>query len=193
MSFVSVIGSEDFITVVSDGLVKDTTTGKELDQRYQKFNRISDNQFVAFAGNQGVADALKEAIPFINKPRDLISTSEIIHNRLLEVIPVEKARMSVVIGGVSPSGNIEFHSFTNDVGQKIKSYYPTSDGVLCSFLQSSEISELDLSPIFINFLGETGLNTSNKVLKAQKKLNNYVAERDSTVNKVTFELVIKKS
>lgn len=192
MSFVSVVATEKFIAVMSDGLIKDIETDKDLGKRYQKFTKICNNQFVAFAGNHGVAEALRKAIPFIKRPRDLLQTSEVIHKRLLEEIPSDKAKMSVVIGGVNLEGNIEYHYFTNDIGSDINSNYPKEDGLLCAFLQGPETSHIDLEPVLIDILRQTGINTPNKILKAQKRLNDYVEERDSTVNKVTFELSIRK-
>lgn len=110
----------------------------------------------------------------------------------MEQVPIEKAKISIAIGGLNQNNNIEFHTFSNKLNQKFESFYPTGDDISYGFLESPEMEGYDVQPILQNFLAETGFNTPNKVIKAQKRLNDFVSERDSSVDRVTFELLIRK-
>ncbi|EJR61717.1 hypothetical protein IIO_02625 [Bacillus cereus VD115] len=53
MSFVSVIQTEKFLTVVSDGQVTNESDKAITQKDYKKFKKISPNQYIAFAGSKG--------------------------------------------------------------------------------------------------------------------------------------------
>ena len=192
MSFVSICAKESFISVVSDGLIKNMETGEEVGQRYQKFAKISDNQFVAFTGNHGLAEAIKVTLPFDTRGYDLEGVSKLIHKRLLDDIPIEKAKMAVAIGGVNQDNNIEFHSFINDPTKKFNSFQPKDDKLSYSFLESPEMEGFDLEILFKEYISTIGHNTPSKILRVQKRLNDFVAANDSSVNRITFNLMIRK-
>lgn len=40
MSFISIVAREAFITIVTDGLVKNMEIGQEVDQHYKKFKKL---------------------------------------------------------------------------------------------------------------------------------------------------------
>ena len=191
MSFVSVYAMENFVNVVSDGQVTDPT-GKITNKNYKKFVKIGQQQFLAFAGNQGLAEQAVKIVPFKNEGYPLSVLAQDLHKQVL-TIPVDDASILLAVGGLNVKNEIEVISFSNRSDQK-NYFNPKGDEIAYTFLTntknniSDEISETKLK----QFLSETGYNTSSKAFRAQKKLNDFISDNDSTVNKVTFELNIKK-
>lgn len=96
------------------------------------------------------------------------------------------------VGGIDKEGSIEFYTMNNDPKDEFKSFSPIGDTISYAFLSSSVVNDEIVYNTFIENLRQTGFNTSNKCLKAQKMLNSFVETIDPTVNKRTFELTIKK-
>ncbi|WNF35251.1 hypothetical protein RJD24_12325 [Bacillaceae bacterium IKA-2] len=193
MSFISIVARDKFITVVSDGLVVDLNTGIEKEQDFKKFSKIAQNQFVAYAGNKGVGEAIAETLPYTTKLYRLDEVSAMIHRRVLREIPVDQASILVAIGGVSDLGFIEFHTFSNNPEIQLTTYQPKGDDIMYCYLFGRNVvyDDKQLDAVFHNSLRKIGINTPNKIIKAQKELNHYVSDRDKTVNNRTFDLDIK--
>lgn len=193
MSFVSVFAMPDFITVMSDGLVSDEETGKELEKGYQKFHLIGPKQFMAYTGLRARADMFKKIVPFKKEGYNLLPLMEELKEGIDANVSPESEKISIVVGGIE-NEEVIFYTFNNIVGQLIP-YSPGSDGMSYAFLESSHITTenhqyLDIE--FRKFMVGNGFNTPNKALKGQEFLNSLVEKIDPTVNKKTFGHPIRK-
>lgn len=190
MSFVSVFAKEDFITVVSDGLVVNLNTGEEVERNYKKFRKISENQFVAFGGNKGVAEMITEEIGFADHELNLLDISSNLRERLIRELAPEQANISLAIGGIQ-NEKIIFYSFNNNPTQEMLTHVPKGDGIEYVFLHGEQ-AQLGLTRQAQLLAERYGHRSPTKTKKIQKELNDFVAKKDKTVNRVTFDLTIKK-
>lgn len=193
MSFVSIIAMNKFITVMSDGQVTKTETGEVLQEDYQKFRKISPNQFIAYTGVKEFCEGLANQIPYKKSAHDL----EDITNQIASVtqLPELKAhKIHFGIGGIDSNGDISFYTIQNQSEPAVNFYKPIKDDdINYAFFESGHLSAPEkMETKLIECLKITGYNTPNKCLRAQKLLNDYVADNDSTVNKKTFSITIKK-
>ncbi|OMC83350.1 hypothetical protein [Viridibacillus sp. FSL H8-0123] len=195
MSFVSIIGTKDFITVMSDGLVVDRKDdSKILDTRYKKFHLIAPKQFIAFTGNQGIAEKVKGILKYNPNGYNMYSTIVELGNQILKEVPLEII-INLTIGGINEKGEVEFHKFVKKQGSNIQSFKPINDAICYDFMGSPYITpkiQDNLKVQFQKLIKINGFNTPNKVLKTQKKMNDLVSEIDPTVNKAIFEQSFKK-
>jgi hypothetical protein len=190
MSFISVFAKENFMTVVSDGLVVNINTGEELERNYKKFRKISENQFVAFGGNKGIAEMVAEEIGYQNHELDLHEVALNLRERLIQEVKPEKANILLAVGGIQ-GGEIICYSFSNDPNQELKTQVPKGDTIEYVFL-STDQAELGLIQQAQLLAQRYGHRSPTKTKKIQKELNDFVAQKDKTVNRVTFDLTIKK-
>ncbi|OAK72694.1 hypothetical protein [Lederbergia galactosidilytica] len=190
MSFVSVIATKKFITVMSDGLAINTETGEEIDQRYKKFHRISKKQFIAFAGNSGLAEEAVRIVGYNNEERDLASIAVSIREQLIKKVPPNIASCQLILGGLEKRKFV-IYSFNNDPNRELLFQEPIGDDPVYSFLSDSS-NGLNLDKEINKIYPKYGFNTPTKTLKIQKELNNVVADVDPSVNKITFNLTIRK-
>lgn len=189
MSFISVFGMKNFVTVMSDGLVVDLETYEEKDQRYQKFRKISPYQFVAVGGNQGVAEKVFNDLGYEKMERQLKDLANSLRDTLIRELPPELALCQVAIGGVE-NGRIIVYSFNNKADQQMLVLQPSSTDPVYTFLSSSE-NKMDLDREINQLFRIYKPKTATAALKMQEVLNSKVANKDKTVNKITFKLAIK--
>lgn len=190
MSFISVIAKERFITVVSDGLVVDIATNKELEQDYQKFKKISPKQFIAYGGNRLMAETIVQTINYENTERDLLVLSNDIRRSLLKYFKPKFGSCQMAVGGIE-NDEIVLYSFSNNESQELVIDKPKGSNLAYSFLHghnigvnpAHELKKLNLT---------TEILKPINALKLQKDLNDIVASNDPTVNKVHFGLTIIK-
>lgn len=193
MSFISAIASQDFITVVSDGQV--TYEGKVIKEDYKKFRKINNDQFIAYAGAKEICEKFAEHLKFSASQRyDLKLVAEDLFSTIKSITPYERFKTSFIIGGISENNEIEFYTLSNNpLEEKVKSYLSHGDGVSYGFLSNEENEDkINLENTLISHLSKTGFNTPNKCIRAQKMLNADVEKIDPTVNRRTFELIIRK-
>jgi len=189
MSFVSVIATEKFITVMSDGLVYNMITDEEIEQRYQKFRKISENQFIAFGGDRGLAEKVVEDIGYQNEERELLPIAASIRETLIKEVSPQVASCQVILGGIEKN-EIVFYSFNNDEKQELLMKKPKGIDGEYSFLGSRE-NGLDLDKEMGKIYSKYGFKTPTKALKVQKELNDVVSKVDPSVNRITFNLTIR--
>ena len=190
MSFVSIIARKNFVTVVSDGLVVDLITGEEKEQEFKKFEKISRKQFVAFSGNKGLGEKVVDFLGFESEERDIFLLAKVIREKLIKDIDPKDAFCQVVLGGIEKN-SVVLYAFNNHENQKMQPQKPTGDQIGYFFLTSSN-HKLNLDDEISKILETNDLKTPAKSLKCQKELNNIVAKVDSSVNTMTFNLIIKK-
>jgi hypothetical protein len=198
LSFVSIVSTEKFISVMSDGLVTNISPNKDvirLEEDYQKFIRISPKQFIAFTGSKDIFEQIKNETPYKTERYDLKELANIFYKKS-RAVPENEGRVMIGVGGIGQDDCIEFYTLTNSQEDLLKSFKPINDEISYAFLESSYIDEKKHSEInieFIKLLKKNGVNTVNKILRTQKELNMFVEAFDPSVNKRTFELYIKKS
>lgn len=61
MSFVSIVVSSEFVTVMSDGRVSGENN-TVLEENYKKFKKISPKQFIAYVGSRAICEHIVEQI-----------------------------------------------------------------------------------------------------------------------------------
>lgn len=194
MSFVSVIQTEKFITVVSDGQVTNESDKTIIQKDYKKFKKISPNQYIAFAGSRGWCELLLEDLPFNEKGYNL---EQIVlgMKESISKLPFELGKMLLSVGGVNADGKLVAYKLSNHEGSEIESFQASGDDISYTFLYNGSAEDRlggDLEKVLLDCIREIGYNTPNKAIRIQKKLNNYIADVDDGVNKITFNLTIKQ-
>lgn len=186
MSFVSIIARENFITVMSDGQVTGEN-GKTLQKDYKKFKKISRQQIIAFAGAKSICEQIVEQVPYTKGVYNLSDIAQ----QIWSVIKEERFNafnLFFGIAGVDVDDKVSLFLVNNKTGLSSTRPNANSD-VSYITLNPSEI--VNVSERISIILSETGFNTPTKCLKAQKKLNDFIADNDPQVNKYTFDLTIK--
>lgn len=194
MSFVSVIQTEKFITVVTDGQVTSTSDKTILQKNYKKFKKISPNQYIAFAGSKGLCEMLLEFLPFKEQGYVLEQIVPEI-KEFISKIPSQLGRLLISVGGVNEKEQLVIYKLSNHEGTDIEKFQATGDDISFTFLHNGSAEENlggDLTEVLIQLIREIGYNTSNKTIRVQKRLNDYVADVDDSVNKIAFDLTIRK-
>ncbi|MGE7874801.1 hypothetical protein [Bacillus paramycoides] len=194
MSFVSIIQTEKFITVVTDGQVTSATDKTILQKNYKKFKKISPNQYIAFAGSKGWCEILLDLLPFKEQGYDLEGIVPEI-KEFISKVPSELGRFLISIGGANENGQLVIYKLSNHEGTDIERFQATGDDVSFTFLHNGSAEERlggDLTEVLIQLIREIGYNTPNKTIRVQKRLNDFVANVDDSVNKITFDLTIKQ-
>lgn len=196
MSFVSIIQTEKFITVVTDGQVTGNN-GRILQKDYKKYRKIAPKQYIAFAGRKDYCERLLEYVPFKEQGYCLEQAAQEILS-IISHVPIEEGKILISIGGLNENSQLVMYKVSNQKEAAIEELKVTGEGnlsymFLCADADSLESSlGVDLENLIKHLLNQTGFNTSNKTLRAQKALNNFVEKVDDSVNKITFDLTIKQ-
>lgn len=193
MSFVSVIANKDVITVVTDGRVVNRESKEVINESYKKYVKLSKKQFIAYSGIKEACESVVDQIEYAEeKVYDLNQVSEEIYNAIVNHEGLADYDLLFAVGGVSPEGHIEFHTI-NRRENELKSYKPKSvDDFNYAYLYTSQ-TNLDLENKLREIAGQIGTGSVNKRLKIQKRLNDFVADHDETVNKITFDLRVRRN
>lgn len=196
MSFVSVVATQRFINVVSDGRVVDLETGEPIQEDYKKFIEVDNRSFVAFAGNAGLSSKVAEVIAsnLVNRRREIKNMISELRDSLNRQVR-GLAEAQIAIGLINDDNEIELFSF--GVSQDITHFRAKDkNDIGYVFLQNSLLDKKFGSNFLENklreYLAKTGIKRAQDVLNAQLLLNDFVADNDPSVNKVTFKLTIKR-
>lgn len=192
MSFVSVVATEGFVTIMSDGRVKKVGSGEIIQEDYQKFIRVqNDKAFIAFAGIKELCEAIAINIKkTIEEGMSFDKIQKILKLTITQIIPSELTVM-FAFGGLNHSNEIEFYSYNSKYKKELH-FKPVDDQIAYAFLNNSSASEDEFNNKFINILRETGFSSPSSTIQAQKLLNEFVVTKDNTVNNKTFRMSIKK-
>jgi len=191
MSFVSVIARKDFITVMTDGRV---SFAKQLilKEDYKKFKKISKKQFIAFTGNQEYCERIVSLFDYKNAQYNLKEISYQIHE-IINQAPYVNFHVNLAIGGLNEDNEFVVYHVQNTLKQSIKELKTKKNKISYGFLNSEYVEKnINTEQKLVEYLRNTGFNTPNKCLKAQKLLNDYIASKDSSVNRNTFTLKITR-
>lgn len=182
MSFVSIVARSSWISVVSDGRV---TAGDDVvEEQYQKFILPTSGSFIAYAGNKQPCELIAKRLLDTGFRTDPLEESA---RRVFGMIAHLKDlghKAFVALGEVSASG-AEFYACGPN--QSVPVFFrPKGDDVCYSFLSNTHLSDEALEQQFVLGLQRSGVDTSAQCQQAQIELNEWVADRDVTVNKNTF-------
>ncbi|WP_144461755.1 hypothetical protein [Siminovitchia fortis] len=189
MSFVSIMASSNFVNVVSDGRV--SYGGASLQENYKKFKKISEKQFIAFAGAKELCENVINQVDYLEKTHyDLHQVAREIHSVIYNNISLYSYKMMFCVGGINFNGKIEFYT-VNKNSSKIGIFKPSSSTDINYAFLSPDVSDQILDEKLNEFASIFGADSSSKCLKIQKALNDFVASIDNTVNTNTSTLTIK--
>lgn len=171
---------------MSDGQV--TGSNDEILQSdLQKFKKISEKQFIAFAGDLNICEQIVDQTPYIFNFYDLENVAKQIYHIISEE-RFSNCCLFFALGGRDLQNEISVYAMEREKGLFLLKPKDDED-IQFSFLNPRKDVNLDLK--LNEFLTETGSNTASDCLKAQKMLNDLVAELDVSVNMVTFDLTIE--
>lgn len=190
MSFVSVFAMENFITVMSDGLVYDMNSKQEIEQRYQKFKMISPKQFIAYGGNRFMTEIIVNSIEYTDDEKDMLGLANTVRDSLVEHLKPDIAHCQIIIGGIE-NNEIAFYALNNKDEQEILIHKPTGSNISYGFAYSSE-SGIDPDGETQRLYPYYKSKSPTGLLKLQKALNDLIAEKDISVNRITFNKAIRK-
>lgn len=204
MSFVSIIMSNKFISVVADG----RATNLDGDINYENVFKIKEfgtKKFVVCTGSMSLMNEIFDKVVHYD---DL----EVCATNIYEFINQEEylnfpSSSSVVIGGINKNDEVELFSINNHKEKKEDRFIKVNNNQddYCEFLilfpDVSKEFEKSIMPTLLNMLKyrENELKQVNEILtvedirEIQIELNSYVADNDNTVNKNTLTCLIKKS
>ncbi|ALC52856.1 hypothetical protein COE01_14860 [Bacillus thuringiensis] len=188
MSFVSVVVGTNAITVMSDGMESKEVDGKfvELNSEYKKFKKISDKQFIAFAGNAQICTSIANKYKFKYELYDLKEVAAEIQQELLQY-PRNETKNQFIVGGVQ-NGKLLAYTLKND--GEIPELVDPEKSIKLAYMCSNHLDgriERKITKTFDGYMKQV----NNDSLLAQKLLNNLVADNDPTVNKKTKPLLIE--
>lgn len=158
-----------------------------IQKDYKKFKKISDKQIIAFAGAKEICEQMINQLPYTSLKYNLSN----IANQILAIIQEERFNdfnLFFGLAGIDIDNEVSLILITNKDGISFTRPTPDSD---ISYITLNPSEKVDINEKIIGVLSETGFNTPNKCLKAQKRLNDYMADNDPKVNKRIFELTIK--
>lgn len=189
MSFVSIIATENFLNIVSDGRV----TGENkvvLQEDYRKFISPTRDFFVAYAGNKEPCEAFVYESGLLSPNLTDMNTFT---STIAEKLQSEKYRgFKILLAFGGKVGDcISFATFST-LEPKIQFFTPKNDDICYTFLNNSSAVTVELETKLIEALRCTGYDTPEKTIEAQTILNNFVAGMDDSVNCNTFPLTISR-
>ncbi|EJR61716.1 hypothetical protein IIO_02624 [Bacillus cereus VD115] len=95
---------------------------------------------------------------------------------------------------MNEDGKLVVYKLSNQEGTEIERVQASGDGISYALLYNGSTEERvgrSLEKVLLKYIREIGYNTPNKAIRIQRKLNNYIADVDDSVNKITFNLTIK--
>lgn len=191
MSFVSIVATENFITVMSDGRVTGKDNDEILQEDYQKFMEVANGKaFIAYAGTKDVCELIAQHIKIaIENGLTLEDSSRIVRESINAAVP-EDLSVMFSIGGINELGKIEFYTY--DSKNNLEQHFLTEPGQISYAFLNNSSTDIDFNDEIKKILRETGFSSPSETIQAQRLLNNRVADVDDSVNKKTSRFVIKK-
>ncbi|MGN5650877.1 hypothetical protein [Bacillus sp. Brlt_9] len=208
MSFVSVIATKEYLSVMTDGQAQQYD-GEIVQKDYIKYRMISDKLIVAATGDVEIIDKFyEESFAMYEFGLNIKQMALKLQELMIEFVeyneedPLLGYCINMLVGGVAEDGELEYYILSNsyqsmeelvmydfrdeDAGDFAASY------LVSPYAPSSkELSDTLYSAVKKN--GDTFLvNYGENIISAQKELHKYVASVDSTVNDITFSKVINK-
>lgn len=201
MSFVSIVMSNKFISVVADG----RATNPDGDILYEDIFKIKEFGTKKFVVCTGSMSLMNEVFDKVVHYHDL----EVCATNIYEFINQEEylnfpSSSSVVIGGINKNDEVELFSINNHKENrfiKVNNNQEEYCEFLILFPDVNKEFEKSILPTLLNMLKyrENELKQVNENLSVedireiQIELNSYIADNYNTVNKNTLTCLINKS
>lgn len=208
MSFVSVIATKEYISVMTDGLAQDYD-GKTVDENYVKYRMINDNKIVAATGDVEVIEEFyEESLVMHNCGFTLKQMAIKLQELMIKYVeyneenPISGWNIHMVVGGIAEDGELEFYGLSNS-NKKVEElqmyeFRDDNDGDYAVFYLVSpyapswnELTE-KLHSIIKKDTNTFLVSSGEEIVPSQIQLHKYVADVDRTVNDITFSKVINK-
>ncbi|HDR4884568.1 TPA: hypothetical protein QCV70_002787 [Bacillus cereus] len=202
MSFVSVVVTARFISVMSDGRVQHN--GEIVQEDYTKFGVLGDGKaFISITGSRSSGERIIElADKFYKEDEPLAGVAFGLQKVLTRDIPYPSHDLlNIGIGGNS-EGKIILYTLSNRYTslEDIKAYSPATGYMDFVRFGTEELQDklnsqnVNLRDKFTGYLSQnTSVNEFKvKIQQAQKQVNDFVATLDPSVNTTTFQLLIEK-
>jgi 20S proteasome alpha/beta subunit len=192
LSFVSVVAKEKFISIMCDGR-KTSGTGEVIEERVKKFERIKDKYYVAFAGTYDLCmNVVEEVKELIESNNSIESVIELTSDKLNQLKYDEKIhKVLVSLGGVTEDGKIIISQMSNNPNINFEKYYLNGSETKYIFLHNTDNDVFNLDEEFKLICENTKATSQTKLIRAQKILNDKIADIDSMVNKIEQKMIIK--
>ncbi|MEK4425884.1 hypothetical protein [Solibacillus sp. FSL K6-1523] len=191
MSFVSVVGMHNFISVVADKRATNSETGEIITENYSKIRVFNDSQFVSCTGKANAAEFVFKQCSDVGY-LDLAKAAQELKELIQEAPEYKIDNLLGVIGGKNNKGELAFYTFTNNPDIKVEEYKPNGTNMSFTFLASGKVKEnnLDLDFEFKKLYEEMKPRDIEEIINLQKNLNDKVADVDFTVNKTIDYIVL---
>lgn len=176
---------------MSDGKVTGVN-GNPDSESYKKFKKISNKQFIAFAGVKEPCEEIIKNVKYINNRKYSLREISL---QIQSVIRGHNLNIQMAVGGIDLDNNFRVYVISSFGGitdiLESQSHSELKYKFFTSELIVKEFTPQQLEIIFNKYFEETGRKNASKALfKVQKKLNNYIADIDKAVNKNVFRLTI---
>ncbi|OKP91312.1 hypothetical protein [Paenibacillus sp. P32E] len=200
MSFISVVATEKFVTIMADGRVVNMDSGEIIEENFIKYLQVNEKAFIAFTGTKDTGEAMAETIARrIIEGEDFAKIHQILIGTIesLKEIITDSRPVSIAFGGFNKEGEAELRSYASKSKQTLQ-FKPKGHEFATTLMTgaNSSLDEKDLHVVFEGFMREAmhgNIDPSpSQIIQAQKLMNKYVSERDYTVNNITSRLVLKK-
>jgi hypothetical protein len=186
MSFVSIVVCEDFLSVVADRRSTNINTNKIDNEFEQKIHKIGNNVFYS---NTGLIDPSVEFIVNSNLnnsivTNDLLSDESEIRSWYDEVkLFISKEHFfEIRFGGLSVNNKFEVY-LINSIENDLQKINYNRGSIAYSLASSSSISNKIPVDYFIKQYNKLRVENLSIIRNLQESLNDYVADKDDTVNK----------
>ncbi|MBC9808173.1 hypothetical protein [Carnobacterium maltaromaticum] len=191
MSFVSIVGNKNYISVVCDGLAvyEDGTRNED----YQKFEILQHKYFIAFAGTIEACVLCQEEMK-----RLLLAESPIYDDiydemknftKKINFSEINKAQICI---GSNDNGTLRLSAFSNNPEIEATDFKLTSKDIRATFLNNYS-GEIPIEDLFFKYAKRYKSVSQNQIFLAQRDLNEYVADiNPNEVNKNIKRFTLKK-
>ncbi|UNP78981.1 hypothetical protein MN033_12970 [Bacillus nitratireducens] len=208
MSFVSVIATKEYISVMTDGQTQ-TYDGEIVQEDYVKYRMINDKRIVAATGDVEVTEQFfGESLAMHNYGFNLKQMAMKLQELMIEYVeydeddPMSGWNINMIVGGIAEDGELELYVLSNayksvEEMQMREFRNFRDDDYVEAYLLSPYAPSLDkLTKTLFSAVQKNGatlfVNNGEKIVSSQEELHNYVASIDRSVNDNTFSKVINK-
>jgi len=193
MSLVTLLATEDFLTVMSDGRItcSDENASRVVCESYFKILCPKHHYFIAFTGDLTAIEDFNGMSGILSPEKDWEAFSVKMHKKLMELTQGE-VYVSYALGGKNIRNEIEFFIFgthRNRV-EHVRAIGPGS--MKFRALVSENIDMGSFAREISGFLDEMEARTPENALGVQKQITERVAALDKTVNTNTYHIIIEK-
>jgi len=199
MSLLSIVISNNFLTICSDGQL---TLGEDevFGNGYKKFLKVNENLVLGFTGNKELSELFiknlrENFILYTMTLEELQNLSNVFLSSITGSLMADGSefKTSLIVAGKDNNGNISCVSNMR-VRETVETEWHTVnknsvEDIKFIISSPSDITE-NLNDKFVDivkkFHFKQSKNTAQQIIKCQKQLNKYVSEKSKQVNNVTF-------